>query len=161
VSIDSAQYRDIVGRFATGVTVVTTRNEGLYHGFTANAVTSVSLDPLLLLVCVDKTARAHEELVNADAFAVNILTREQEDLSNLFAQRGEPVAENLRGVPSRPGVTGAPIIEAALAYLECETAERLEGGDHTIFLGRVVAGQGGNDGSPLLYYHGKYRTIAD
>jgi flavin reductase (DIM6/NTAB) family NADH-FMN oxidoreductase RutF len=161
VTIDSAQYRDIVGRFATGVTVVTTYNEGLYHGFTANAVTSVSLDPLLLLVCVEKTARAHEELVKANAFVVNILTREQEDLSNLFAKRREPVAESLRGVPLRPGMTGAPIIGAALAYLECETAERLDGGDHTIFLGRVVAGEGSNDGSPLLYYNGKYRTIAD
>jgi flavin reductase (DIM6/NTAB) family NADH-FMN oxidoreductase RutF len=162
VSIDPTRYRQIIGHFATGVTVVTTHEGGLFHGFTANAVSSVSLDPLLLLVCVEKTAFAHEELLKAKAFGVNILTREQEDLSNLFAQRGDPVPDSLRGVPTTPGeLTGVPIIDGALAYCECERDETLEGGDHAIFLGRVVAGDARVDADPLLYFRGGYRSIGE
>ena len=158
--IDASHYRKIIGSFATGVTVVTMRSDSGYHGFTANAVTSVSLDPILLLVCVEKKAVAHSELTKAGTFAVNILRREQEDWSNLFAKSGPPEAESLRGVPTRDGSTGAPVIEGVLAHLECEVADRLDGGDHTIFLGRVVEGEMDAGGSPLLYFHGGYRSIS-
>ena len=88
--IDAAGYRKVIGTFATGVTVVTTEVEGRLHGFTANAVASVSLDPLLLLVCVDKRAFAHEELARARGFGVSILSEHQQDLSSLFAKSAEP-----------------------------------------------------------------------
>jgi flavin reductase (DIM6/NTAB) family NADH-FMN oxidoreductase RutF len=157
--IDVAAYRKAIGAFATGVTVVTTEVEGRLHGFTANAVCSLSLDPILLLVCVDKRAHAHHELALAKSFAVNILTEHQQDVSNLFARSGEPMAGSLRGVPFHLGVTGAPLLDEALASLECETYRALDGGDHTIHLGRVVEASMRTDVRPLLYFLGSYRTL--
>lgn len=158
--IDAAGYRKVIGTFATGVTVITTEVDGRLHGFTANAVTSVSLDPLLLLVCVDKRAHAHAELAKARGFGVSILAADQRDLSNLFATSAEPTVGALRGVAFRRGVTGVPLLDGALACLECESERALDGGDHTIYLGRVVEGAIVGDTRPLLYYQGAYRTIA-
>jgi flavin reductase (DIM6/NTAB) family NADH-FMN oxidoreductase RutF len=157
--IDAAMYRKVIGAFATGVTVVTTEVQGRLHGFTANALASVSLDPLLLLVCVDKRANAHEELARASTFGVNILADGQQDLSNLFAKSAEPAANTLRGVAFHRGVTGALLIDGTLAALECETYRALDGGDHTIYLGRVVEGSIDGGSRPLLYYLGGYRTL--
>ena len=103
--IDAPRYRQIIGHFATGVTVITTAHEGWLHGMTANAVTSVSLDPVLLLVCVDKTANMHEQIVKAGRFAVNILTDEQEDVSRTFAATTEPEQNALQGVAYKLGRT--------------------------------------------------------
>lgn len=157
--IDAASYRKVIGTFATGVTVVTSDVGGRLHGFTANAVTSVSLEPLLLLVCVDKQAHAHGELAKASAFAVNILSDRQRELSILFAKSAEPAVGELRGVEFRRGVTGAPLLDGALACLECEPFSALEGGDHTIYLGRVVEAEILSDAAPLLYYQGAYRWL--
>jgi flavin reductase (DIM6/NTAB) family NADH-FMN oxidoreductase RutF len=157
--IDAAGYRKVIGTFATGVTVVTTEVDGRLHGFTANAVTSVSLDPLLLLVCVDKRAHAHGELAKARRFGVSILGEDQRDLSDLFAKSGEPVAGTLRGAAFHRGVTGVPLLDRALACLECESERALDGGDHTIYLGRAVEGAILGDSKPLLYYQGAYRTL--
>jgi flavin reductase (DIM6/NTAB) family NADH-FMN oxidoreductase RutF len=158
--IDAAGYRKVIGTFATGVTVITTEVDGRLHGFTANAVTSVSLDPLLLLVCVDKRAHAHGELAKALRFGVSILAEDQRDLSNLFAKSAEPAVGTLRGAAFRRGLTGVPLLDDALACLECESERALDGGDHTIYLGRVVEGTIVGDAPPLLYYQGSYRTIA-
>jgi len=160
VSIDADTYRKIIGTFATGVTVVTTVVDGKFHGLTANAVTSVSLDPLLLLVCVDNGATACAQMRRSSAFGVSILSEDQEAVSNLFAKSGDPEKANLRGVAYRVGATGVPLIEGAIATLECERSEVLDGGDHTIFLGRVVAGVISSDQPPLLYYRGGYRQLA-
>ncbi len=148
--IDAAAYRKAIGAFATGVTIVTTEVEGRLHGFTANAVASLSLDPILLLVCVDKRAHAHHELARAKFFAVNILAEHQQDVSNLFAKSGEPVAGTLRGVAFHRGVTGVPLLDESLASLECETYRALDGGDHTIHLGRVVEAAVRTNTRPLL-----------
>jgi flavin reductase (DIM6/NTAB) family NADH-FMN oxidoreductase RutF len=159
VTIDAAGYRRIIGRFATGVTVVTTANEGRLHGITANAVCSVSLDPLLLLVCVDKEAHAHDELIAAGRFGVNILAEGQEELSNLFATKAEPEQGSLRGVSYRLGPEGTPVLEGALAYLECTVEDRCPGGDHTIFIGQVLGGEMLREAPPLLFYQGAYRRL--
>ena len=155
--LDSATYRKVIGHFATGVTVVTTDVDGRLHGMTANAVSSVSLDPLLLLVCVSKRAVSHGEMSRARAFAVNILDAGQEDLADLFARRAEPTPESLRGIPFRRGPDGSPLLTGALAWLECATDASVEAGDHTIFLGRVTAGESRQDGQPLMYFRGGYR----
>ncbi len=160
MAIDADQYRKIIGSFATGVTVVTTNVDGNYHGFTANAVTSVSLDPILLLVCVDKNARALEELRQATAFGVSILGESQEGISNTFATRGDPEGGTLRGLEFSQGETGAPLVGGAIAQLECEMGEHFEGGDHIIVMGKVVGGEILSDEGPLLYFQGKYRRIA-
>jgi flavin reductase (DIM6/NTAB) family NADH-FMN oxidoreductase RutF len=160
VAIDSKTFRNIMGSFATGVTVVTTVKGDRYHGMTANSVTSVSLDPMLLLVCVEKGATAHQELRDCDSFGVSILSAEQESVSNTFASSGVPERGTLRGVPFRLGSSGVPLIEGALACLECQVTAELDGGDHTIFLGKVIEAESRDDGAPLLFFGGGYRLLA-
>ena len=159
MSIDAESYRHIIGQFATGVTVVTTAVDGWLHGMTANALTSVSLDPLLLLICVDKQAHAYRQIDTGGRFAVNILTAEQEELSQLFTVSEGPERGRLRGAPYRLGPNGTPVLEGCLAYLECEVADRCQGGDHTIFIGAVAGGEVLREASPLLFYRGGYRRL--
>jgi flavin reductase (DIM6/NTAB) family NADH-FMN oxidoreductase RutF len=159
MAIDAAHYRQIAGHFATGVTVITTAHDGWLHGMTANAVTSVSLNPLLLLVCVDKTANMHEQIEKAGRFGVNILSDEQEDISRTFAATTEPERGALQGAAFRMGDHGSPILDGVLAYMECAIVDRCEGGDHTIYIGSVVAGDLVEEGAPLLFFRGGYRRL--
>jgi len=145
-----------MGRFATGVTLITTRLRGELHGMTANAVTSLSLDPMLVLVCVDKTADTHDILSKAGVFAVNILNKDQADISHRFAKKEFDGAHGLDDLPHGFAATGAPIIEGALAYLDCRTITEHHGGDHTIFIGEVAAAGELSDSAPLVFYRGKY-----
>jgi flavin reductase (DIM6/NTAB) family NADH-FMN oxidoreductase RutF len=160
VSVDPQEFRNIIGHFATGVTVITTAAGDRLHGMTANAVTSLSLDPVMLLVCVDKTTYTHGVLAESAIFAVNILGKHQEAVSRVFAKRGEPEAGSLRGQAYTIGRTGAPVLDDCLASIECRVAEVFEGGDHSIFLGEVVAQAVRSELEPLLFYRGKYRTLA-
>ena len=158
--MDPASYRKAIGNFATGVTVVTTANGGRLHGVTANSLTSVSLDPLLLLVCVDKSAHAHAEMLACASFGISVLGADQKDVSNLFAKSGLPEEGSLRGTAFRLGTTGCPLIEGALAHFECLPHARVDAGDHTIFVGRVAAGEVGRpEAEPLLYFRGSYRAV--
>ena len=159
MSINEADYRRIVGSFATGVTVVTTAVDGWLHGMTANALTSVSLDPLLLLVCVDKEAHAHEQFIKGSYFGVNILTAEQEELSIRFAAHTEPEQGRLQGAAYYFGPNGTPVLEGCLAYVECALTDRAEGGDHTVFFGEVVDGELLSDAPPLVFFQGGYRGL--
>jgi flavin reductase (DIM6/NTAB) family NADH-FMN oxidoreductase RutF len=161
VPIDVDLFRRVMSNFATGVTVVTTAVDGHLHGFTANAVTSVSLDPLLFLVCVDKRANAHEELHKATHFGVSVLSAAQTDVSNTFAKTGLPELGTLRGISFHLGASGVPLLDGCLACLECEVTEHLEGGDHTIVIGKVVHGCVGEEELPLLFFRGRYRGLAD
>ncbi len=160
MGIDAARYREIIGQFVTGVTVVTTAVDGWLHGITVSAFTSVSLEPLLLLISVDKTTYAHQQLAKATHFGVNILAAEQEEVSNLFASKAEPERGRLRGAAYhliRPN--GTPVLEGCLAYLECAVADRCAGGDHTIFIGEVLDAAVVSEAAPLLFYRGGYRRI--
>lgn len=159
--MDHDIYRSLIGRFATGVTVVTTNVGGRLHGMTANAVCSLSLDPLQLLVCVDRATNCCIQMQGAAAFGISILAADQEEISNVFAQSREPTESSLLGVEYRLGRLGAPLIENALAHLECRIAERVPGGDHIIVIGDVVAGEVVRDAEPLLFYGGRYARLAD
>jgi len=145
-----------MSRFATGVTVITTRLGDEVHGMTANAVTSVSLDPVLILICVDKAADTHDILAEAGCFAVNILDRDQEEISRALATKKGERSTKLDGIAHSFGVTGAPLIDGSLAQLDCLTVKQYEGGDHTIFLGEVVAAKESGEGEPLVFYGGRY-----
>ncbi len=149
-------YRRVMGRFATGVTVITTAYDGQLHGMTANAVTSLSLNPMSVLVCVDKTADTHDILSHAKVFAVNILTREQQDISDRFAKKNAENAHLLDGVAYHIAENGCPVLDNCLAHLVCRTLSELEGGDHTIFIGEVLEASDEASGEPLLFYNGKY-----
>ena len=128
---------------------------------TANAVTSVSLDPLLLLICVDKRTITHRFLEQATTFAVNILAEDQEHVSRALASRDSDDARRLMGHPYHPGQNGAPILDDCVAYLECRITEVFPGGDHSIFIGEVVWGEVMRDAPPLIFHRGKYRRLQD
>jgi len=158
--MDRNTYRRLIGQFATGVTVVTTNVDGHLHGMTANAVCSLSLDPLQLLVCVDRESNCYSQMQAAEAFGVSILAADQEDVSNRFARTTKPTAGALPGgAPYRIGTLGEPLLEGALAHLECRIAELLDGGDHIIVIGDVVAGDVVREVEPLLFYGGQYRRL--
>ena len=161
MSVDPLEFRSIIGHFPTGVTVITTAAGEEMQGMTANAVASLSLDPLLVLVCIDKGTHTHRVLEAGGVFAVNILGEHQEEVSRLFARRAEPEIGSLRGQRFTLGQTGAPILEDCLAYLECRVAYVHEGGDHSIFLGEVADGRVVRDVAPLVFYRGKYHGLKD
>ncbi|MEU4525429.1 flavin reductase family protein [Amycolatopsis sp. NPDC024027] len=152
--------RQALGQFATGVTVLTAGGEDA-HGMTANAFTSVSLEPPMVLCCVSKAARMHASIVTAGSFGVNILAAEQEDVSKYFADWRRPGGmAQFEAVGYTTGrKTGSPLLTGALAWLECELAEVLEGGDHSIFLGQVVATSRGTGEQALVFYGGGYHRI--
>ncbi len=158
--LDRDTYRGLIGQFATGVTVVTTNVGGLLHGMTANAVCSLSLEPLQLLVCVDRESNCHRQMQRAEAFGLSILASDQEEISNVFARTTAPAAGSLLGVAFRQGGLGEPLIENALVHIECRIAERIDGGDHIIVIGDVVAGERVRDAEPLLFHGGRYARLA-
>jgi len=145
-----------MGHFATGVTVLTTALGEELHGMTANAVCSVSLDPLLVLVCVNKQARTHPVLTKSGVFGVNVLGEGQEQVSRLFADDSADSEHNLTGLAYRRGVTGAPILEDCLAYVDCRVVATYPAGDHTIFVGAVEDVGVLRDGRPLIFFRGGY-----
>jgi flavin reductase (DIM6/NTAB) family NADH-FMN oxidoreductase RutF len=154
--LDAQSLRRVIGHFPTGVGVVTTRSEtGSIHGLTANAVTSVSLVPPLLLICIDKKARSLLHLERSGIFTVNILAAGQEELSRRFATSG---GEKFEGVSYRVGDNGAPLLEGAVGYLECSVWARHEAGDHVIFLGQVERAEARRS-DPLVFFRGRYRML--
>lgn len=157
MTFDSKKQRRILGHFATGVTVVTTDGEAGSHGMTANAFASLSLDPPLVMVAVDRRATMLEFLEKNRCFAVNILRVDQETLSARFATPGP---KDFADLNLTRGVTGSPILADALAFLDCRVHEILPGGDHAVFVGEILAGEC-QGGEPLLYFAGMYRRLAD
>jgi flavin reductase (DIM6/NTAB) family NADH-FMN oxidoreductase RutF len=159
VTIDSRAFRNTIGLFATGVTVVAVETNGEIYGMTANAVTSVSLEPLLVLVCVQKEAHLIQFLRQAEGFSISILNENQEDLSSFFA--------NMWHKPEPPPFAfipwlGGPRLKGAIGAIACRTVEFVEGGDHWIVMGQVVGlYQAENPANPLLYYRGQYRRMLD
>ena len=155
---DGQQLRRVMGLFATGVTILTTRDaDGRPYGLTANAVSSLSLDPPLVLVCIDKTAETYPHFVASKCFVVNILAEDQQELSQRFAKSG---GDKFAGVAHAVNLDGVPLLEGTLGNLECRIVETHEGGDHVIHIGEVHAGEV-RGGSPLCYFGGKYRRLAD
>lgn len=156
--IDKNELRRVMGHFATGVTVITTLNkDGQMLGLTANAFSSVSLDPPLCLIAVDKKAESYGSFEESRVFTVNILASDQEALSRKFAVSG---GNKFEGVAYRIGANGAPILDGALAYIECKLYAAYDGGDHTIYLGEVQQAEI-TEGKPLLFFRGGYREIGD
>jgi len=153
---DPELFREVFGRFATGVAVITSAGPAGSGGMTANALCSLSLEPLLALVCFENGARTLPIVREAGRFAVNVLTAEQEHLAGVFASK-LPEAEKLEGVAHRLQA-GVPIIEGALAWAACELRELIRGGDHTIAIGEVEA-MGLGSGDPLLWFGGRYRVV--
>jgi flavin reductase (DIM6/NTAB) family NADH-FMN oxidoreductase RutF len=152
-------YRDTIGHFASGVTIVTTSGPDGPAGMTTNAVTSLSLDPLLLLVCFEQHSRTLAAVRVSERFAVNILRAEDDELARVFASKrvGREKFESVTHAESH----GVPVLDGALAWIACELRELRPGGDHVIGIGEVIGMGCGELGDPLVYYRGRYRTIED
>lgn len=154
--ISNDEFRAALGLFASGVTVVTTTDAaGKMHGITVSAFCSVSLDPPLVLICIEKTTTSHYAFEESAIFAVNILGEDQVEVSQHFAT---PYLDKFDGIEYEIGVLGAPLIIGAIVNLECRLRHSLNGGDHSIFVGEV-ADAVFHPGSPLLYFQGDYRKM--
>ena len=154
--VDEYRFRSVLSRFASGVTVVTAMGpDGVDHGMTVSAFCSLSLEPPLILVCIDHGTVMHGILAGAKTFTVNVLAAEQEDLARKFS---DPDNDRFEGTSYTRGANGLALLTGAAAWLECELTQRYEGGDHTIFVGRVEAADAG-DAQPLVYYRGGYGQL--
>jgi flavin reductase (DIM6/NTAB) family NADH-FMN oxidoreductase RutF len=154
--IDPSTFRATLGRFASGITVITARDtDGRDVGMTVSAFSSLSLDPPLVLVCIDNTASVAPVLEHCDLFAVNVLSDEQEPLSRRFAEKE---LDRFEGVAYHRGQHGVALLDGALAQMECRVHARYPGGDHTILVGAVEA-TAVHEGHPLLYYRGGYGRL--
>jgi flavin reductase len=160
MSLNPSEFRKAMGSFATGVTIITVDLDGEIHGMTANAFASVSLDPLLVLVCVDHNTRTHAHLHAKKRFGINVLREDQRGISEYYARpdRNHEHAETEAGAQFDRTGHGTPILHGALAYLECRLHTSQEAGDHTVFIAEVedvVV----RSGEPLLFFRGKYRGV--
>ncbi len=159
MALTQAAFRKAMGCFATGVTIITLNLNGEVHGMTANAIASVSLDPLLILVCVNHSARTHAHLHSQKRFGVNILAEDQRKISEYYAL-AESITEQEPSASFQRTVHGTPVLNNALAYLECRLKSAQDAGDHTIFIAEVedvVV----REGEPLLFFRGKYHEIGE
>lgn len=155
MTVSSLDYRAAISRFLTGVTIVTTRHEGQAHGITASALASVSLEPPTLLVCLNRQSATCTAVTATGFFAVNILAAEQEPLAKHFASK---LADKFAGIPLTESTLGAPLLESALAQLECRVSSHTDAGTHRIFFGEVLDTRV-RDGQPLAYFRGGFSTL--
>lgn len=159
--VDPTEFRNALGSFATGVTVVTFAVDGVAHGITVNSFASLSLEPPLVLWNCDVDTDSHDLLQDANSYAVNVLAADQEWLSNRFAGEHKGMDDPFEDVDTFEAETGAPVIEGTLASIDCAIEDRLPGGDHTIYVGRVEDMVVGDlDAAPLLFFRGEYRELA-
>jgi flavin reductase (DIM6/NTAB) family NADH-FMN oxidoreductase RutF len=146
-------FRQTLGRFASGVTVVTMVEDEQVHGITVSAFLSVSLEPPLVLVSIDKKAHSHARIMNTERYGVSILSEAQQAMSNHFANR-DPNA-----VPEFETLSDFPVLKHALAQLVCKTVQKIDAGDHTLFVGQIEDLVWQEQGKPLVYFHGGYQRI--
>jgi 3-hydroxy-9,10-secoandrosta-1,3,5(10)-triene-9,17-dione monooxygenase reductase component len=153
--LDQARFREVLGHFATGVTIVTANEEGVPVGFSCQSFSALSLDPPMVILAPAKSSTSWPRIAEAGAFCVNILSEDQEALCRSFAISG---GDKFEGVEWTPGVTGAPIIAGSLAVIECTLGAIYEGGDHELVTGHVVAMEVGR-GAPLLFYRSGFGSF--
>lgn len=158
--LDKAAFRYAMGHFATGVTVMTTRVDDQQHGMTVSAFASVSLEPMLMLVSVERTTVMHRLVLQSRAFAINILGARGEATARFFADNARLSGPEFREGGYRLGTTGSPILSEATGYLEATLENTLEAGDHTIMVGRIVALEIDSEEPPLIYYRSGYRQLS-
>jgi len=157
-----AWLRSMMGRFATGVTVVAARRGPLLAGMTANAIATISIDPPLLMASINARSETHQGIIESHAFAVSVLSRDQRAIAECFAQ--PTTAAKLRrfcDAPWHEAETGSPILDGSIAYFDCRLIERHPGGDHTLFIGEIVSAGFEEDGDPLIYYASAYRQLKE
>ena len=168
MSFTAPEFRRALARFATGVTVVTTVFEDMFYGLTVSAFCSVSLNPFLVLISIEKTSQTHDILHKSQVYAVNILTAQQQYLSERFARKDVEGGKTFADIKLHTAETGTPLFDEALAYIDCRVIAEYDGGDHTLFLGEVVnlyyndqVDPAGQELPPLLYFRSHYCTTQE
>lgn len=160
MTFSTKAFRSVMSCFATGVTIVTTKHHHEYYGLTVNSFASVSLDPFLILINIEKRSFTHEKILHSQSFAVNILTGKQKELSKRFARIEE--INKFTGLDLFETRTGAPIIQGSFAYLDAHVQKIIDGGDHSMFLGEVIdIGILNEHATPLLYFRGNYTQLRE
>lgn len=161
-SIEPSDFRAALGRFASGITIMSTLQDGVAHAMTASAFSSVSLDPPLVLVCVDKSVRMHDAVLDCGYWAVSVLGADHQPQAQRFARSGRDLLTQFDGVETVAGPkTGCPLVAGALSWLECRTWATYDGGDHTIVVGEVLSLGADEplDPAALVYFRGQYRAL--
>jgi flavin reductase (DIM6/NTAB) family NADH-FMN oxidoreductase RutF len=159
-AVSAAEYRDVMRHWPSGVAVVTFQDGAGRHGLTVSAFTSLSVTPPMVLVAIDRRGRSRDRLSAAGAFCVGMLAFEQRDIADRFAGRQPEVLDRFAGLATETAVTGAPVLTGVVAYLDCEVVDTHDTGDHTIFVGRVVACAARRpDADPLAYHRREYVTV--
>jgi flavin reductase (DIM6/NTAB) family NADH-FMN oxidoreductase RutF len=157
---DSEKLRAAMRAWTAGVTVVTAVYEGFQHGATVNSFTSISLEPAMITISLQKSARTHELISKSRAFGLTILSTEQAKISDLFAGKMTEVNDRFTGLQTQTLVTGSPLIVGGLAWLDCRVVETFNAGINTLFIAEVLAAQDMNDGQPLIYHNRKYWELS-
>jgi flavin reductase len=156
------EFRSALGAFATGVTVITSQSGDRSYGMTANAFTSLSLDPPLVLICVKGDTEGSQIIHENGVFAVNVLSADQEPISRYFSSKERPRGrEAFREISHRSGTSGSPILDGVAAYIDCRVSAQHAAGDHVIFIGEVQALGVDPAVAPLLFHNGKYRRLSE
>jgi flavin reductase (DIM6/NTAB) family NADH-FMN oxidoreductase RutF len=155
------RLRDLMARFATGVSVVAARHGPFLAGMTANAIASISIDPPLMMASIARKAETHGAIVGSHAFAISVLAGDQQALAECFAR--PTTAQKLKGFCDaewHEAETGSPVLDGALAFFDCRLSARHDGGDHTLFIGEIVAAGFREDADPLIWFGSRYRGLA-
>ncbi|MBC7872136.1 MAG: flavin reductase family protein [Chitinophagaceae bacterium] len=159
MSLDPQIYKQTMGQWATGVTVVTTIADGTYYGMTANSFISVSINPLLVLISVDHKAQIHPLITQSQVFAVSILNAAHIEWGKRFAGFNKDVMDRFEGIPFETAVTGSPVLPGVIGWVDCRLYTTYEAGDHTLFVGEVLAAEGPGGADPLLYFNRVWGTF--
>jgi flavin reductase (DIM6/NTAB) family NADH-FMN oxidoreductase RutF len=159
MTLDPEKLRAAMRAWSAGVTVVTAVHEGKKHGATVNSFTSISLEPAMITISLQKSARTHELISKSRAFGLTILSAEQFKISDLFAGKMTEVEDRFSGLQTQTLVTGSPLLVGGLAWLDCHVVETFDAGLNTLFIAEVLAAQDTGDGQPLIYHNRKYWTL--
>jgi flavin reductase (DIM6/NTAB) family NADH-FMN oxidoreductase RutF len=157
--VEPEDLRIAMRKWTSGVTIVTSRHAGSVHGMTVSSFTSVALSPPTILISLQQGSRTHRMVVDSGVFGITILSKDQIELSERFAGKSTEDQDRLAGINTHTLVSGAPLLNEGLAYLDCQVVKAIEVGSNTLFLGEVLAAKTGGDGSPLIYHNQDYRQL--
>ncbi len=160
MTLDPENLRDAMRAWSAGVTVVTALHENQFHGMTVNSFTSISLKPALITISLQQSTRTHELVTRANAFGLTILSREQGDISDLFAGRSPEIEDRFASVQVETLVTGSPLIVGGLAWMDCHVLQTYDAGMNTLFIAEVIAAKGNGKGEPLIYHNREYWKLS-
>jgi flavin reductase (DIM6/NTAB) family NADH-FMN oxidoreductase RutF len=160
MTLDPEQLRAAMRAWTTGVTVVTATYNGVTHGMTVNSFASISLEPALITISLQRTSRTHELVAKTGAFGLTILSTEQQAISDLFAGRADNSGDRFANVKTKTLITGAPLIEGGLAWMDCRVVHTYDGGMNTLFIGEVVSARSEGESTPLIYHNRSYWKLS-